>query len=86
MPAVPAHDWTPLRIRELRVRLGKTQTELADILTKRTGRKVWRTRVAAWEGGFSRPMLSWLPLLNDLDRAAPPMRGPVVDYRRVLHD
>lgn len=84
MPFVEAHEWTPLRIKELRIRLGKTQREFADMMNMLTGRHIGRARIAQWEGGFHRPMLFWVPYFRDLDRAAPQIHGPVVDFRRVL--
>lgn len=86
MPTSEAHDWTPLRIKELRIRLGKTQREFAVILNQLSGRNISRSRVAQWEGGFHRPMLFWLQYFRDLDRAAPTLRGPIVDYRRMMND
>ena len=86
MPTAEAHDWTPLRIKALRIRLGKTQREFAEMLNTLSGRNIRRSRVALWEGGFHRPMLFWLPYFRDLDRAAPTLGGPVVDFRRVLDE
>jgi transcriptional regulator with XRE-family HTH domain len=86
MPTAEAHEWTPLRIKELRIRLGKTQQEMAETLNSLTGRNIRRSRVALWEGGFHRPMLFWLPYFRDLDRMAPKIKGSIVDYRKVLND
>jgi transcriptional regulator with XRE-family HTH domain len=84
MPTAEAHEWTPLRIKELRIRLGKTQQEFADIINGLSGRNINRARIAQWEGGFHRPMLFWLEHFRDLDRMTPPLRGSIVDYRKVL--
>lgn len=86
MARVPPHDWTPMRIQELRVRLGKTQLEFAGLLAQLGGTTVHRSRVAQWECGFHRPILRWTTVFADLDRTTPKLRGPVVDYRKVLHD
>lgn len=71
MPSVPAHKWTGSRIHDLRVGLGKTQEEFAELLRARTGWPCARTRVAQWEGGFHRASLKWIPIFDDLNRAAP---------------
>lgn len=75
------HDWTPMRIRDLRVRLGKTQEEFAAMLSKLAGKTIERSRIAKWEGGFSRPALNMLEHFRLLDQAAPPSR---VDPRELI--
>lgn len=85
MPKTERHDWTPLRIKELRVRLGLNQAEFAALLTKlRGGKYLHRAQVSHWEGGFNRPSLSWKPIFDQLDASAAPLATPTFDYRRIL--
>lgn len=84
MPTVAEHEWDRHRIKNLRIRLGKTQQEFADLLNTLSGRNINRARIAQWEGGFHRPMLFWLQHFRDLDRTVPEITNPAVGYRRVL--
>jgi len=84
MPTVTEHEWTGHRIQQLRVRLGKTQQEFADIINTLSGRNISRARIAQWEGGFQRPMLFWLKYFRDLDRVVPEITDEIGDYRRLL--
>jgi transcriptional regulator with XRE-family HTH domain len=56
------HPWTGERIRELRLRLGLTQEDLAQRLGARS------STVCRWERGRRVPMRVYQHLLDELDR------------------
>lgn len=72
------HEWTPMRIRELRVRFGDTQVEFAERVTglRIDGGTTSPNRIARWENGHATPSLEFVALLRRLDAMAPKVQFP----------
>ena len=48
-------DWDGKRVRDLRIRLGMSQTELAAAINTQTGMRVHRHAVSRWESDEVQP-------------------------------
>ncbi len=72
MVRVRPHEWSPLRVRELRARLGVTQGEfaarLSELARARGGKPVNRYRIISWEMGHEVPSGKRAALLRDAER------------------
>jgi DNA-binding transcriptional regulator YiaG len=63
--------WPPLRIRDLRARLGYTQPDLAGHISTLTGRNCAANRVYRWERRGVRPEEVYQDALDRIDRDVP---------------
>lgn len=61
-------DWDGARIRQLRIRAGLSQAQLAEAINSRAGTRVHRHAVSRWESGHVRPSLYARVILDTLDQ------------------
>lgn len=59
--------WTPERIRALRLRRKMTQTQFAEAINERTGLRLHRHAISAWESGSIIPSAASCMALAMLD-------------------
>ena len=71
--------WPGLRIRELRVRLGWSQADLARTLGVLTGRSLLANRVYRWERRGVRPEEEYQNALDVIDRDHPTPVGRIIE-------
>lgn len=61
-------DWDSVRVRQLRTRLGMSQTELSAAINAQTGMRVHRHAVSRWERGEVQPSAYVRIALDTLDQ------------------
>ncbi|CAG5077206.1 Oidioi.mRNA.OKI2018_I69.PAR.g8653.t1.cds [Oikopleura dioica] len=87
-PQEDAIDTLIRQLRELRVRLGFTQTELSDSITALCGRKISQTTICRFEGRMltARNMRKLAPTFEEWIRLAKMSRNEFVGRRKIANE